>query len=891
MEDGMQTNVSRRHGTQTDSRGYALIATLLLLLILSGIALAFMYTVNTEQHLQRNDSGSGLAYYSAEAGMEKMMSDLGDLYSTQAAPNAATIAAVACAPNAACSNEPMASTLNGTVFSDYSINVPLAADGVSAQCNPSTVSGGPNQGLIAQTCPLILNVTAVRPAGEEVKMIRNVEVALIPVFQFGVFSSSDLSFFAGPTFDFTGRVQTNGNLFLAANTPGPTTFHSKIRVALDVVRDTLANGLAISTSGHTQPVYIQTTANGCPLGGGASTGCRALQYTNPNEGSAFGGTIQPAGIPTAGGIANNNAPPSDWITISTGAPPAGYAGNILSGATGATPLTLPFVRGNVQPIEIVRRGIAGESASTATSRLFNKAQIRVLLSDDPKELSPTGAADTQNVRLANVAATTALGLPAPFAEESGLDPDWNGAGYNDVASGNNPTSNLIDGYLRVEYRDSTGKYNPVTQAWLALGFARGQAIPDAEHGITNPVNPNAILLFQQLRDATAPLPALSVPPSKNDWYPINMYDQREGGFRDIDDATCRINGVMNLVDIDVHNLAKWLATNPQVEGLSQNGYVLYFSDRRGMLKDPNPFPPATANTKTGAYGFDDVVNEASSSGAPNGALDQGEAANPANGVNTWGQNNLGKGFNAGGNATTPPNTAVACATARKNWVSGARHGVRLVNGSLVNGGLPVRPVAIADPNNVGGFTLASENPAYVVGNYNASDAGFVNPHASAAVIADTVSLLSNKWNDQNSFAFPTHRASRKAGNVAGTNNGWFRLAIASGKNRNFSWSATALLPSGAKPSTDFGTDGGVHNFLRYLEDWGGQTLNYQGSMVSLYYSAYATGVFKCCLTVYSPPTRAYAFDVDFTTLNELPPGTPTFTDVVNLGFRQDFTNR
>jgi hypothetical protein len=28
------------------------------------------------------------------------------------------------------------------------------------------------------------------------------------------------------------------------------------------------------------------------------------------------------------------------------------------------------------------------------------------------------------------------------------------------------------------------------------------------------------------------------------------------------------------------------------------------------------------------------------------------------------------------------------------------------------------------------------------------------------------------------------------------------------------------------PGNDFGTDGGVHNFLRYLEEWGGQTSNY-----------------------------------------------------------------
>jgi Tfp pilus assembly protein PilX len=195
----MRTNVSRRREKKKDSKGFALVSALLLLLVLSGIAFGLMYTVNTEQHLQRNDQGNGLAYYSAEAGMEKMMADLGDLYNAQASPNAAQIAAVACPPNTGCANEPTPGALNGTTFADYSINVPLAADGVNPQCNASTVTSGPNKGLIASICPMTLNVTAVRPGGEEVKMFRNVEIALIPVFQFGAFCDGDCSYFAGPT--------------------------------------------------------------------------------------------------------------------------------------------------------------------------------------------------------------------------------------------------------------------------------------------------------------------------------------------------------------------------------------------------------------------------------------------------------------------------------------------------------------------------------------------------------------------------------------------------------------------------------------------------------------------------------------------------------------------
>jgi hypothetical protein len=82
----------------------------------------------------------------------------------------------------------------------------------------------------------------------------------------------------------------------------------------------------------------------------------------------------------------------------------------------------------------------------------------------------------------------------------------------------------------------------------------------------------------------------------------------------------------------------------------------------------------------------------------------------------------------------------------------------------------------------------------------------------------------------------------------------------------------------------------VQNFVRLLESWNGTTLNYSGSLVSLYFSYYGTGVYKCCNSVFSPPTHNYTFDADFQSLAAEPPGTPQFEDVVNVGFRQDFSN-
>jgi hypothetical protein len=54
----------------------------------------------------------------------------------------------------------------------------------------------------------------------------------------------------------------------------------------------------------------------------------------------------------------------------------------------------------------------------------------------------------------------------------------------------------------------------------------------------------------------------------------------------------------------------------------------------------------------------------------------------------------------------------------------------------------------------------------------------------------------------------------------------------------------------------------------------------------MYYNRQGTGLYKCCNTVYSPPTRGYNFDSEFLTPALLPPRTPLFRDVNTTGFTQ-----
>ncbi len=83
-----------------------------------------------------------------------------------------------------------------------------------------TIATGSFAGLQGMITPYTIDVTAQSPAGSESSLRRKVNTIAIPVFQFGIFSETDLSFFPGPTFNFGGRVHTNGNLFLAKDDNG-----------------------------------------------------------------------------------------------------------------------------------------------------------------------------------------------------------------------------------------------------------------------------------------------------------------------------------------------------------------------------------------------------------------------------------------------------------------------------------------------------------------------------------------------------------------------------------------------------------------------------------------------------------------------------------------------
>ena len=713
------------HGNK-GSQGFTLIAAILILVLLSGVAVGLFYMVTNESRMGGNDLESNLAYYGAESGMEKLTSNLSALYIQYQNPTNAQIQNLA-------TLTPTSSMVNGMTYTE-TISYPLNSSGLPAS-SYNTVSSGSNQGLYAEVVPMTLQVIATRPSGASINITRQVEIALIPVFQFGVFCGYDCSYFAGPNFAFGGRVHTNQNLFLASG--ADLVFNDKVSAYQQIIMDQLENGHA-TTSGYGGTVYLPIASGGCALSPIPPTGepnCVAL----PGAGTIPGDASWSGGYPTVGGGANANFPSLSSGTLN------GYLVNSL---TGAKNMQLPFVQNSctsnpppcTDPISIVRKPLAGESASSTlgTSRIYNQAQIRVLIADKISDLHPERSAtalDAQDYQFPTGAATSyaltaggteyfgwatpgTKGWVNPYTD-SGLQ-NWTATGFPLIGElTSNPANvaamaNAATGgpWIRVEYLNNAGAWVGVTSEWLGLGFGRIFNNPPTTPG-SNAVDPNAILILQQLQPTLAAGSGHGAGTSGN-WYPINFYDAREGEMRDNAVAnvtsgnntysSCSVQGIMNAVEIDVGNLARWLKGSIGVSGANvnytnQNGYVLYFSDHRGILPSPNwsnghQTPPGVIN---GESGLEDVVNSAmnltSSPGtAPDGVL---EAANyysyspedvDQNGfLDNWGEKNLGYGFGINTN-TTPLNGYKRITVAN----AGAANSVDCASYNTSTGALPYR---------------------------------------------------------------------------------------------------------------------------------------------------------------------------------------------------------
>ena len=979
-------------------RGIAMITVLMVMTLISALLIGFTAMTMGDQRMRFIDRDRTQAFYAASAGLEKLTADLGNLFLVYVAPTAAQISALT----------NTAPAIPNTTFmkSDYTTGYQISA----APPSTTNISTGPYSGLYALTTLYTMNVNARTTTGGESHLRREIQTVAIPVFQFGIFSDVDLSFFAGPNFNFGGRVHTNGNLFLAEGNGNQLTLADKVTAVKEVIRQRLQNGVSIDTSPHLGSVHVATATGACAVITNAA--CRALART---EGSVVDGVNSALNDPT-------------WTNVSLST----YNGWIRNGRTGARTLNLPVITMGGTNTDIVRRPLVNENVDNAVlygERYYGRASLRILLSDTAADITglpgiitatppvqldgnwnaavpnngtaygpidathppiattatvinATTNANTPNGTATRIAvaaipagfkipATIAVG-PNPLVVCTGRTPTTftgctidptamlNGAAVTGiVATGagnitvsttltaaaatnaatltvastaafapttfylngtlvscggydttprfincvNVPTTTqpatirstnalstagtgTIGGFIKAELQKADGTWIDVTMELLNYGIAGpNPAYATAGPPIFNNVacndpTPNAILRIQRLKDNGGTCDyntAVTGGNNSNDFWPNVLFDPREGLYRDCGTVAgagnCNVSGplvlggVMHYITLDVRNLSLWLrGTAPYGAGqglnaISNSGYTVYFSDRRNNRD--------AAAKETGEYGFEDFVNPASGTGAPNGTVEAGEDVNANSTLDAYGQipnyNGVVGAVPPGAalplNATARTTTQLTYQQAQVNRAILFRHALKLTNGGLGNIVMP-------------GLTIVSENPVYIQGDWNMNAAVPVagDGHAATSVLADAVTLLSGNWNDDKSFAYPYN-----AGNRTRNAQNYYRVAIIGGKGMSF--------PQPASTAADFGTDGGAHNFLRYLESGG--TLNYEGSIATFFYNRQAVGTYKCCTTVYSPPVRNYFFDIDFLDPAKLPPLTPVFRDLNTIGFSQE----
>ena len=156
------------------------------------------------------------------------------------------------------------------------------------------------------------------------------------------------------------------------------------------------------------------------------------------------------------------------------------------------------------------------------------------------------------------------------------------------------------------------------------------------------------------------------------------------------------------------------------------------------------------------------------------------------------------------------------------------NGIRLTNGAELQAPL----------------TVVSETSVYVQGDYNTVE------KKGAAVMADAVNLLSNAWDDTK-----TRRSLPKAADTT------YNLAFVTGN---------VQTPDGGGPYS-----GGFENLPRFHEKWSGRTATIRGSFINIYESEIAKAPWRYGGDVYKAPIRDWQYDTDLSSMENLPPFTPS----------------
>ena len=182
---------------RNDRRGFALEATLMVMLLISVLLAAAVLGAVTTTRTTSMDYRNSRVFYAAEAATEAIMGDLG-VYMEDGYLSPEELAALT------------PPTLEGFSFDSFAVT--KTGDAVT-----ETITDGSFAGLYALTQMVEIYSEARDATDNSSAIIISAKAQAIPIFQFGVFFEKDLEATNGPPMTFSGWVHSNGNIYLSSN--------------------------------------------------------------------------------------------------------------------------------------------------------------------------------------------------------------------------------------------------------------------------------------------------------------------------------------------------------------------------------------------------------------------------------------------------------------------------------------------------------------------------------------------------------------------------------------------------------------------------------------------------------------------------------------------------
>jgi Tfp pilus assembly protein PilX len=230
------------------------------------------------------------------------------------------------------------------------------------------------------------------------------------------------------------------------------------------------------------------------------------------------------------------------------------------------------------------------------------------------------------------------------------------------------------------------------------------------------------------------------------------------------------------------------------------------------------------------------------------------------------------------------------------------YGVRLYNGKYLYSKQSGAP-------EIKGLTVVSDQAVYIRGDYNLKDdsttsgtnegddpatTSVTERWRPAAILADTINVLSNAWNmdDSNGRDYSSNLPSTTVlltSSVRAASATTFNTAFLA--NNDISGGVNGVSGQGGGWSS---SGGGLNNYPRFHENWGGIAMNYRGSFVTLGQSRRVNGPWcgsqsiNASCNIYAPPNRFWSFETDFNNAANLPPVTPRFVYLRQENFTRNF---